>query len=606
MAVPATTVQSPTVKVGGNPLDQFWAARLISLSLEMQFQVPTRLTLRFSTPVLGQQAPAFPFSLDGFVSVTFPTGLTPDGSPRFEAPCGKLYVTEIGVERDGPDSGEFVVVAHDASYRLTRRHNVTTFAEMTISAIAEKVATTGTGISTGSLDSAATVKYLLQADTDFGFITTLARRVGYDWWVDGDKFYFKKRPTSPTSVDVGAVNDLIRFSVSQHAVASPKVKVLGWDRDEQRLVSGEATPSTLSTNDVPGSTSAINGLEKSTDHVTGSVRAESDAEAGVLANAMTERYRSSAVHAQGEVLGNPAIVPGVVVRVTGAHLAGNYEVTRVEHRYAYEGYTTRFTAGDRVPSGLADLIGGANLPDQFGAYTGLPPLIPATVTTIGTGEHLGRVKVKFPYLSEENSSHWARVLSAGGGPERGFWFLPEVGDEVLVAFEGGDTRFPVVMGGLYGTVSTPEDQLIKDGKIHSRSVRSRLGHFMDFVDGTDDTTRAIALGLGAGGRPGTDYKLRIGEDRFDIEVPEGKPISIKAGKAQITFTDDSSIEIAAENITIKANADLVLDGKSVTVKGTQDLTVTQGSNKVAMSSSGTDVKGSPMTTIKGGPNVSIG
>lgn len=609
MAVHSTTVQSPKIALdqGKKALDQFWSKRLISLSLESQFQVPTQLTLRFTTPVLGEQGPAFPFKLDGAVTVAFPTALTSSGAPEFEEACGKLYVTEIGAERDSDESGEYVVVAHDASYRLTRRYNVDTFSEMAVSAIAQKVATSGTGISVGKVDATSgTVKYLLQADNDFGFITTLARRAGYDWWVDDDKFYFTERPASPTKVDVGVVDDLIRFSVSQSAVASKSVKVLGWDRDAQELVSGEARHSPLSSNGLPGTGTAKDGTEKGTAFTTGSVRAESQAEAGSLAKAISERHRSATVAAQGEVMGNPAIRPGVLVVVTGDHLAGEYEVTSVEHRYTFQGYTTRFTAGDRAPSGLADLIGGSNLAEQFGAHQGLPALIPAKVTTIGTGEDLGRVKVTFPYLSDTNSSHWARVLSAGGGPERGFWFLPEVDDEVLVAFEGGDTRFPVVMGGLYGKVSTPEDQLIKNGLINSRSVRSRLGHFMDFFDGTDDKTRHIALGLGENGKPGTDYKLRIGEDRFDIEVPEGKPICIKAGKAQITFTDSSSIEIGADNITIKADTNLALEGKSVTIKGTQDLTVSQGSNKVAMGAAGLDVKGAPMTTIKGGPNVSIG
>jgi uncharacterized protein involved in type VI secretion and phage assembly len=607
MAVPATTIQSPKVLVGTSALDQFWANKLTALSLEMQFQVPTRLTMRFETDVLGEQVPAFPFALDGKVTVSFPMGLTPNGSPSFSKACGVLHVTEIGVERDGSDSGEFVVVAHDASFRLTRRHNVATFADMAVSAIAEKIATTGTGISAGTVDATSgQVKYVLQADTDFGFISTLARRVGYDWWVDDDSFHFAKRPTSPTKVDVGVVKDLISFSVSQHALPSKKVTVRGWDRDQQQLVTGESTPAATSSNQIPGMSGALNGVAKSTEYTTGGIRAESAAEAASLAKAIGERYRSSAVEAHGEVVGNPAIRPGVVVSVTGQHLAGDYEVTRVEHRYARRGYTTRFTAGDRVPSGLADIIGGASSADHFGAYTGLPALIPAKVTTIGTGEFLGRVKVTFPYLSEENSSHWARVLSAGGGPERGFWFLPEVGDEVLVAFEGGDTRFPVVMGGLYGKVNTPEAQLIKDGKINSRSVRSRLGHYMDFVDGTDDATRHIAFGLGANGKPGDQYKVRLGEDRFDIEVPEGKPISIKAGAAQITFTNDKSIEIAAENITIKATTNLDLEGKSVTIKGTQELTISQGGNKVAMASGGLDVKGAPQTNIKGAPKVNIG
>src|SRR5690606_25229289 len=176
--------------------------------------------------------------------------------------------------------------------------------------------------------------------------------------------------------------------------------------------------------------------------------------------------------------------------------------------------------------------------------------IPAIVTQIGNDEFRGRVKVKFPQLSDSDESHWARVLAAGGGPERGFWFLPEVNDEVLVAFEGGDVRHPIVMGGLYGKVS--DEKLVADGKIATRALRSRLGHFMELYDGDKPEERHISFGLGSGGRAGTDYKVRLGEDRFDIEVPSGKPIAIKSGTTQITFTDKGAIDIKGEEISITA------------------------------------------------------
>ncbi len=604
MAVESTLVNAPKVSIGSSTLHEYWASRMISLSLELQYQVPTRLTMRFATPVLGRAAPLFPFDLDGDVSVAFPVGRAGSGA-RFVATCGTLIVTEIGAEREGDESGQYVVVAHDASYRLTHRHNVATFANMTAAAVVEKVARDA-GLTPKADGTSETLPYLMQADTDFGFITTLARRHGFDWWVDGDDLFFRKPPSAPPSIPLNVLDDLYRFSVSHTAVANPEVKVNGWDRDNQKAVNGSAKPGGLPRTSVPGVGDAIKGLSTATSLQTSSVRAATEAEANSLAGAISTNQVAAAIEAHGELRGNPDIKPGVKLAVTGNYFGGDYHVTRVEHRFAVDGYTTRFTAGDRVPTGLADFIGGGSAAEQLGSLATLPPLIPAVVTTIGTGEDLGRVKVKFPYLSDENSSHWARVLSAGGGPERGFWFLPEVDDEVLVAFEGGDTRFPVVMGGLYGKVTTPEDQLIKDGKINSRSVRSRLGHYMDFVDGTSDKDRHIILGLGTNGKPGTDYRLRIGEDRFDIEVPEGKPLSIKAGKAQITYTDDSSINISGENITVKASGDLKLEGRKVTIKGTQEVTASQGGNKVAMGPSGTEVKGAPTTSIKGGPQVSIG
>src|SRR5437868_3604561 len=73
----------------------------------------------------------------------------------------------------------------------------------------------------------------------------------------------------------------------------------------------------------------------------------------------------------------------------------------------------------------------------------------------GDPDGLGRVKVKFPWLSNEEESFWARVAAPMAGKERGFYFLPEVEDEVLVAFEQGDVRFPYVVGSLWNGKDAP-------------------------------------------------------------------------------------------------------------------------------------------------------
>ena len=65
-------------------------------------------------------------------------------------------------------------------------------------------------------------------------------------------------------------------------------------------------------------------------------------------------------------------------------------------------------------------------------------VVVGVVTNNQDPEGMGRVKVKFPWLSDEDESNWARVAAPMAGKERGFYFLPEVEDEVLVAFEHGD------------------------------------------------------------------------------------------------------------------------------------------------------------------------
>src|SRR5438067_2533748 len=70
-------------------------------------------------------------------------------------------------------------------------------------------------------------------------------------------------------------------------------------------------------------------------------------------------------------------------------------------------------------------------------------------------EGLGRVKVMFPWLDDSCESWWARIAFTMAGPGRGFWWIPEVNDEVLVCFEHGDVRFPYIIGGLYNGQDRP-------------------------------------------------------------------------------------------------------------------------------------------------------
>ena len=84
--------------------------------------------------------------------------------------------------------------------------------------------------------------------------------------------------------------------------------------------------------------------------------------------------------------------------------------------------------------------------DDSSRVTGV---VVGVVTNNQDPDGLGRVKVKFPWLSDADESSWARIAAPMAGKERGLYFLPEVDDEVLVIFEHGDLRFPFVPGALW-------------------------------------------------------------------------------------------------------------------------------------------------------------
>ena len=106
----------------------------------------------------------------------------------------------------------------------------------------------------------------------------------------------------------------------------------------------------------------------------------------------------------------------------------------------------------------------------------------ALVTQNKDDEGLCRVKVRFPWHENASESFWARLATPMAGKERGLVTIPEVGDEVLVAFEREDLRFPFILGGLWNGTDKPP-LANDDGKNDKRILKSRKKHYLLFDDG---------------------------------------------------------------------------------------------------------------------------
>jgi uncharacterized protein involved in type VI secretion and phage assembly len=182
------------------------------------------------------------------------------------------------------------------------------------------------------------------------------------------------------------------------------------------------------------------------------------------------------------------------------------------------------------------------------------------VTNNQDPDKLGRVKVRFPWLSDEDESQWARIAAPMAGKERGIYFLPEVDDEVLVAFEHGDIRFPYVVGALWNGKDAPP-AANDDGKNNIRLIKSRSGHVVKLND--EDGKETIEI----------------------IDKSEKNSIVIDTAKNTITITSDKDITLKAANGTI------TLDAKEVKTKSSAKSTIEAGS--------GMDVKASGTLNIKG-------
>lgn len=107
------------------------------------------------------------------------------------------------------------------------------------------------------------------------------------------------------------------------------------------------------------------------------------------------------------------------------------------------------------------------------------------VTNNNDPQGLGRVKVKFPWLSDQLESDWFRVSSPMAGGGRGMMFLPEIDDEVLVAFEHGNPQRGFVVGSLWNGKDKPPVPIgdaVQGSKVERRRIQSRIGHTIELDD----------------------------------------------------------------------------------------------------------------------------
>ena len=182
---------------------------------------------------------------------------------------------------------------------------------------------------------------------------------------------------------------------------------------------------------------------------------------------------------------------------------------------------------------------------------------------------LGRVKVTYPWRAADDESYWARIAVPMAGPEVGTFFLPEEGDEVLVAFEGGDLEHPYVVGALWnGEREPPEDNA--DGNNDVRTVRSRSGHELTFDDADDGGGITIETSGGhtvtlddSSGSEELSVADKSGQNSLTFD-PNAGEVTLKAGG---TLTIEApSIELSGEgSVKIESNGMLTLEGALVKI-----------------------------------------
>ena len=199
-------------------------------------------------------------------------------------------------------------------------------------------------------------------------------------------------------------------------------------------------------------------------------------------------------------------------------------------------------------------------PDSDGRLYGV---VVGIVTNNQDPQGMHRVKVRFPWLSRDDESNWARVAAAMAGNDRGAYFLPEVDDEVLVAFEHGSVEHPFVIGSLWnGKDKMPENN--SAGTNDNRGFKSRSGHVIRLGDKSGGESIEIIDKTG-------NNRIVITSNGNKIDIQAQGDISITSSTGKLTMSavgveiqSQTDVKITANTtIDVNANAQVSVQGAIV-------------------------------------------
>jgi uncharacterized protein involved in type VI secretion and phage assembly len=219
------------------------------------------------------------------------------------------------------------------------------------------------------------------------------------------------------------------------------------------------------------------------------------------------------------------------------------------------------------------------------------------VTENNDPEGLGRVRVKCPTLTEEHESNWARVVATGAGSERGFDCLPEIDDEVLVAFEHGNIHRPYVLGGVWNGQDAPPEAIadsVADGNVRLRTIKTRTGHVLQFIEEDKGSSKAGVHLTTTGGH---EIYLNDSEQLIEIKSNGGHVLKMADQNNTITMQSTGKIELTApQKITLTVG--------SSSIELSMASIETSSTNTTVRSTAKTEVQGS-MVKIVGSANISV-
>ena len=387
----------------------------------------------------------------------------------------------------------------------------------------------------------------------FGYASRLAAQYGEWFYYDGQQLVFGT-PESSEAINLKYGVNLQEFSVN--LIPSP----LGYKFFTNDYLTEESFEK--STFEVSSGADGLNAIvsgkseEIYTQETNYFVNTYNDPEHRNRFDKQVEAFKKAEESKQVQITGvcdNPGVYIGKIINVTDGEVnQGSYRITSVSHFANENGdYINRFQ-GVSASANTYPLTDPSSFPVSNTQI--------AKVTDNVDPDGMSRIMVQFPWQVENNMfSPWLRVLTPHSGLNKGMHFIPEINDEVIIGFEGGNAERPFVMGSFYTGNNKPDDWQTDANNV--KAIRTRSGHTIELND-------------------------TEGEEKINIYDNEGSIIIFDTQAKSLTINATETIDIAAKNINITAEENITLGAQGNIETASEGDTAIQAQGNIDVQATG--------------------
>lgn len=506
----------------------------------------------------------------------------------------KGIITKQSIKVDGVASSILQIECRDKAIKMVVGRKTATYAKKKDNDIIQSIIGSYSGL-TASVTATKTqwpeqVQYYT---TDWDFILSRAEVNGLVvTTLNGEVNVFPPDKDRKSVLEIEYGNNMLAFNADLNSVNQiGAVNSSSWDFQTQKVVEGKANnndagPGNLSSKKL----SKVVGLKEYEQQTTAPLEKP---DLTNWSNAALIKSEYAKIQGMVKFSGSNLVDPGKYITLDGLgdRFNGDHFVSNVQHTIADGNWTTETSIG--LSSTWFTQEPDVMAPPASGLLPGAQGLFNGTVKKMYEDpDNQYRILVDVPMFDVKGEGIWARLSNFYSTSGAGAFFLPEVGDEVVVGFLNQDPRFPIILGSMYSsTKNKPYNGLSPNQKNTKKAIVSKSGIFIEF----DDENKEFTI------ETPSKNSIVFSDKGKTIEIKDQNSNSVLMSSSGITIKSPKNISIeATQKLTLKGNTgvDIQSSGGDVAIKGLN----VKASADVAFSAKGSaqaELQGGAQTTIKG-------